>query len=282
MINFCRPFKCIFFVQLLMNPVHPLPASNFTMKKIFLIIAAACLLLTGCLETTQEITLKEDGSGTFSTTSDMGSILGMARQLGDADKLEEAGGKVMDTTIMLGAQADSIPGLTTLEKELLKQGSMNMKFDFKNEEFKTKLDFPFSNPDEIKKINNLTGKLFLSAMKNQIGESPMAGGMKGEIPALSSFDDYYILEFSDGELKKKLNKEKYSSVSSDEYLNGLKEAASMGIPVGATYIINLPRPAEKAEGKKVKLSDDKRKVTVKVELDDFFDDPEKLEFKIKY
>ena len=56
----------------------------------------------------------------------------------------------------------------------------------------------------------------------------------------------------------------------------------MGIPVGVTCIINLPKPAEKVEGKNVTLSDDKKKVTIKADLDDLFNDPEKLEFKIKY
>lgn len=252
------------------------------MKKTFLAILAGCFLLTGCLETTQEITLKEDGSGSLSTTSDMGTILGMAKQMGGASELEKAGDKAMDTTIMLGAQADSIPDLTMEEKELLKKGSMNMKFNLKADELKTRLHFPFTNPGQIAAFNKLTGKLLSTALKDQMGNSPMAGGMGGEIPPMSSFDDYYILEFSNGELKKKLDKEKYNTVSSDEYLNGLKQAATMGIPVGATYVINLPRPAEKVEGKNAKLSDDKMKVTVKVELDDFFDDPEKLEFKIKY
>lgn len=251
------------------------------MKKFFLLLLTGCALLTGCLETTQEITLKEDGSGSLSTTSDMGTILGMARQMGGASELEKAGDKAMDTTILLGAQADSIPDLTMEEKELLKKGSMNMKFNLKADEFKTRLDFPFADPGQIAVFNKLTGKLLANALKNQVGDSPM-GGMGGEIPPISSFDDYYTMEFSNGELKKKLNKEKYNTVSSDEYLNGLKQAATMGIPVGATYVINLPRPAEKVEGKNAKLSDDKMKVTVKIELDDFFDDPEKLEFKIKY
>lgn len=248
------------------------------MKKLLLFVAAGCFVLTGCLETTQEITLKEDGSGMMSTTSDMGSILGLAKQMGGAEELEKAGDQKMDTMIALGSQADSIPDLTTEEKALLKKGSMNMKMNLKENEFKTRLDFPFSNPGEIEIFNRLTGKLLGAAIKDQMAGAPMGG----EMPPMSSFDDYYKLEFSNGELKKKLNKDKYSSVSTDEYLNGLKQATSMGIPVGATYIINLPRPAEKVEGKNVNLSDDKMKVTVKVGLDDFFDDPEKLEFKIKY
>ena len=113
----------------------------------------------------------------------------------------------------------------------------------------------------------------------------MPGGMpmgSDAMPPPSSFDDYYTLEFSNGELKKKLNKEKYANVDKDEFLNGMKQAAAMGIPVTNTYIINLPRPAEKAEGKNVKLSEDKMKVTISSTMDDFYDNPEKLEFKIKY
>lgn len=249
------------------------------MKKVLLLISAASLMLTGCLETTQEITLNEDGSGTMSTTSDMGAILGLAKQMGGGAEMEKAGDKTIDTTILLATQAEEIPDLTAEEKELLKKGSMNMEMDIKNEVFKTKLDFPFNNPEEIETFTRLTGKLLGNALKGQMDSQ--ASGM-GEIPPMSSFDDYYKMEFSKGELKKKLNKDKYSSLSSDEYLNGLKEAATMGIPVGVTYIINLPKPAEKVEGINVTLSDDKRKVTIKADLGDLYDNPEKLEFKIKY
>lgn len=238
-------------------------------------------MLTGCLETTQEVTLDENGSGTLSTTSDMGMLLGMAKQMGGGAELENAGDKAMDTIIYFGATADSIPDLTADDKALLKKGNMNLKFNLKNDEFKTKLNFPFSNAEELGRFNSLTGKMLSLALKNQMGDASM-GGLGGQMPAFSSFDDYFTLEISNGELKKKLNKEKYAAVASDEFLNGLKEAAGMGLPVGATYIYNLPRPAEKVEGKNVKLSEDKKKVTVKVELDDFFEDPEKFEFKIKY
>lgn len=252
------------------------------MFKKLLALLSVSAVLTGCLETTQEITLKEDGSGSLSTTSDMGTILAMVKQMGGGSELEKAGDQVMDTTITLGSEADSITDMSSAEREMLKKGSMNMKLNLQNDEFSTRLNFPFSKPEEIGTFNKLTGKLFSLALKKQMGDAPLQG-MGGDVPPYSSFDDYFQLEFSNGELKKKLNKEKYQqSASTDEYLNGLKQASGMGIPVGATYVINLPRPAEKAEGKNVTLSDDKMKVTVKVELDDFFNDPEKFEFKIKY
>ena len=142
------------------------------------------------------------------------------------------------------------------------------------------MSFPFTTLNDIQKINRLSGKMMMTTMKSKMpAEMPMGAQ---EMPEPSSFDDYYTLEFSNGELKKKLNKEKYANVEKDEFLNGLKQASEMGIPITSTYIINLPRPAEKVEGKNVKLSDDKMKVTVVTTMDDFYDNPESLEFKIKY
>jgi hypothetical protein len=65
-------------------------------------------------------------------------------------------------------------------------------------------------------------------------------------------------------------------------MQSLKQMSSMGSPINVNYIINLPRPAKKAEGKALKLSDDKKKVTVSVTSDDFFEDPSKFEYKIEY
>jgi hypothetical protein len=103
-----------------------------------------------------------------------------------------------------------------------------------------------------------------------------------DMPTPTSIEDYFTTSFSKGLLLKKLNKEKYAGADKDEYLKGMKESAGMGMPMTTTYIINLPRPAKKVEGKNVKLSDDKKKVTVATDIDDFFDDPSKFEFRIEY
>ena len=58
--------------------------------------------------------------------------------------------------------------------------------------------------------------------------------------------------------------------------------SGMGSPITVNYVINLPRPAKKVEGKAAKLSEDKQKVTVSVTSDDFFDDPSKFEYRIEY
>jgi hypothetical protein len=250
------------------------------MKKIlFSLFAGFAILFTSCLDTTQEITLNDDGSGTYVNTNDMGKILTIAKNMGSAstDKMPQ---QAIDTSFSFVSAADSIPGLSAEEKELLKKGSIHIKMSVEDEKFTTVMNFPFSTLGDISKFNRLSGKMMMESLKGKMPtQMPMGSDA---MPESSSFDDYYTLEFSNGELKKKLNKEKYADVEKDEFLNGMKQAGAMGIPVISTYIINLPRPAEKVEGKNVKLSEDKKKVTVSSTMDDFYDNPEALEFKIKY
>jgi hypothetical protein len=83
-------------------------------------------------------------------------------------------------------------------------------------------------------------------------------------------------------ISKTLNIEKYAGASGDESMKALKQMSGMGSPITSNYIINLPRPAKKAEGKAIKLSADKKKATLTVTSDDFFDDPSKFEYRIEY
>jgi hypothetical protein len=251
------------------------------MKKIFFVIlSATVLLLGGCLVTSEEITINEDGTGSYVNTSDMSSAIAIAKNMGGAgqDKLPV---QKMDSSVLLSSIADKIEGLTEQEKQLMKKGTMDIKMSLEDEKFITSMNFSFSSLDEISQFNKLAGKMMMESLKTQMPEGiPM--GMGNEMPAISSVEDYYKIEFSNDKLEKKLDKDKYANVASDQMLQRMKQAAEFGIPVSHTYIINLPRPVEKAEGKKIKLSEDKKRITVTTGLDDFFDNPESLEFKVKF
>lgn len=251
------------------------------MRKFILPFLTVCtLFLAGCFETTQEITLNEDGSGTISNTNDLSALIGLAKQMGGAGEIEKAPQEVIDSTVSMKEGADSIPNLNSEEREMAKKGTLKIQMNLKEERFLTNLAFPFSKPSQIAAYNKLSGKIMAETMKSQMGDQ--AALPMDQMPEPSSFDDYYTIEFSNGELTKKVNKEKYAGAESDEYLKGVKQMGSMGLTMKANYIINLPRPAQKAEGKNVKLSEDKKKVTISADIDDFFEDPASLEFKIKY
>ena len=251
------------------------------MKKICLFfLFSITLFLAGCLDTTQEITLNEDGSGVLKNTNDMSTLVGLLKQMGQNDAMSRLEDRTVDSTFSLAALIDSSTTLSAEEKALVSQGSMYLNIDMKAEKLINTMILPFSNPGDISKLNKISEKLMEEAMDKQIGKMPEMS--PEEMPEQSSLDDYFKIIYSKGLVTKYIDKEKYANAANDEYLKAIKEASAMGIPVTTTYIINLPVPAKKVEGKNVKVSKDKKQVTVKANIDDFFDDPEKFEFKIEY
>ena len=164
------------------------------MKKILVtFFAGFVILLTSCLDTTQEITLNDDGSGTYVNTNDMGKILTIAKNMGgtSTDKLPQ---QAIDTSFSFASAADSIPDLSTEDKELLKKGSIHIKMSVEDEKFTSVMSFPFSTLVEIQKFNRLSGKMMMESLKGKMpSEMPMGADA---MPESSSFDDYFTLEFS--------------------------------------------------------------------------------------
>jgi hypothetical protein len=250
-------------------------------KLLFSLLTASAFFLAGCLETTQEITIKEDGSGTASYTSDMSALMAMVKQMGSGADTKDMD-KSIDSTVSLKEVADSIEGLTDAQKAMLVKSELRISMDMKSEKFFTKLNFPFASTSEIAACNELSAKVMGETLKGQTaGLNAMSEDGAG-MPQMSSFDDYYTTVYANGSIVRTLNKEKYEKVGEDEYFKGMKETAAMGLSMKANYIINLPRPAKTAEGKGITLSEDKKKITISVDMDDFFDDPSKLEYKIEY
>ncbi len=253
------------------------------MKKLFFLLGFAALLLTGCLETTEEVTVNADGSGSITNTNDMSALMGLLKNMGgDNEAMDKLKGQKMDSSFSMATIVDSIAGLSEADKNLLRTGSMHIKLDAEAEKFMTKMSFSFTNLGQISQLNTLTDKVLGKRVKDLVtqGAGDIGGGEK--IPESSTIASYLDVSFNDGDIKGKVNKDKISTLSSDEFLTGLKELAGMGMTIAHTYVINLPRAATSVEGKSVVLSEDKKKATIKIELNTLYDKPDDIAFKIKY
>ena len=253
------------------------------MKKFLLLLfIAGSFVMTGC-ETTREISLNKDNSGTLTTTTDMSGMIGMAKMSGPNKEMDSLN-EVIDTTLSLDKMADSLNDLTNEEKALVKKGKIGLQMNMPEDKCIIKIEFAFSNPAQINKLDKLSSKLVKQTIKKQLAaaseNSTLPGMPRGDMPE-GSVEDYFIMTYSKGMIEKKLNKERYANVKNDEAMSSLKQMSEMGMGK-STLIINLPRPVKKTGGKNIKLSVDKRKVTITSELEDFFDDATALEFKIEY
>jgi len=254
------------------------------------LIIALCLIstviFTGCFDTIEETTINIDGSGSLVTTIDMSSILKMAKMAG-GDKTDEMGNETMDTVIHLSEYADSMTALTDIEKKLMSSGTMRTIFNPKDEELKMVYSFLYSNTEELGTLNELMKKV-LNKGQSSVMDKLMKSGDEGKAlmgdsdMSMPDLDDYFTYSFTNGKISKKLDKEKYAGVSDNKALSSMREIGQMGLSMSMKVVYNLPEAAKKTEGKGVKLSGDKKTITVETSLDDFFDEPALLEYQIEY
>src|SRR5437762_10606681 len=132
-------------------------------KFICLILTCFTIFLAGCFETTQELTLNENGSGVLNSTNDMSNIFSMMGQMGGGSQMDKI--KDMDSTIRLSDLVDSVKGLTAEEKALIKKGTMKIVLKQKDEKFFTTLSFPFQKIGDVKILQQALPKMTEEATK---------------------------------------------------------------------------------------------------------------------
>ena len=268
------------------------------MKKISWIAALwGLIIFSGCFDTVEELTITENGSGTFVNSIDMGKILGLAKTMGGGnDDMKQFEKLKVDTVINLKDIKDSLKNLNDAEKKIAATGTLRAQVNSSEEKLMFTFTFPFSNVSEIPAIQRIlkkakgdvVGDMMTKIMgeegkKNDGMEMPGIGEEDGQQDEMgANLDAYYTTAYEKGRISRKLNKEKYANVGDDKGLKTLQEMTQMGVTINMKTIINLPKPAKKAEGKGVKLSEDKKKIIMEGTLDDFFEEGSYFEYNIEY
>jgi len=223
----------------------------------------------------------------------MGKLLGLAKTMGSGkDEMKDIDKLKMDTVINLKDLQDSMTKLTAAEKKIAATGTLKIQVDANEDKMNFTFKFPFSNTSEIAGIQGILKRarqdILDDIMQKIMGEEggkdeAMLGNedeKNGDMGA--NVDEYYESVFAKGKITRKLNKEKYAKVEDDKSLKSLQEMAQLGMAINMKTVINLPKPAKKAEGKGLKLSDDKKTIIMEGSLDDFFEDGSYFEYNIEY
>lgn len=259
------------------------------MKRLSVILSLFSLVgLCGCFEITLETTINKDGSGVYSNSTDMGVVMGMLKSMG-GDEAKGLDSLKKDTLVSMAYLKDSITGLTEIQKKLLEKASLRIVFNAAEEKMLMSFEFPFDQPSDLGLINDILKKTRAKAISKELSsmvpgepgsaEQSMMGESDNETPDL---EDYFEYTYEMGKISKKINKEKYATVANDQNLKSIQEMTQLGAPMTMKTVINLPDAATKAEGKGLKLSEDKKKITIEGTIEDFFENPEYFEYIIEY
>jgi hypothetical protein len=263
------------------------------MKRLFVLpVLIALFVLSGCLDTVEETTINDDGSGVVVSSLDMGKMLTMLNEMGGAgDKTKDIEKLEIDTILRMSDMKEKFEKLSDDEKKLLEKGTTHLQISYKDEKFLVSFSVPFSKFSEITAINealkkskgDIMGKVREKVMPSEKkGDDDNDMEIMGEKDGAPDISSYYQFTYEKNKITKKINKEKYAMVEDDDSLKSLRETSQMGVVINFETIINLPKPAKKASGKGVRLSDDKKKITIKGTLDDFFEDGSYFDYEIEY
>lgn len=246
-----------------------------------------CVLFTSCLEINEEVQIKENGSGELSSSMDLSQLIDLMQSMG-GEEFDKKKDEKLDSTVLLKNIVDTAKNLTAEQKELMRDGKLHIKMDMQEKQFKLDMKYPFNS---LERLQKLTGALsdggigFGSMMKGAMGSEQQqgtdqpSGGADDEMDKLLGIFDYNI---SNGLIKKTVNPEKLKKLMDNPKMAEMKQGADMGIEVLYNVTYKLPRPVKKVDNPKAKISDDKKSVSLRLNLMEIFEKPEQFAFTIEY
>jgi hypothetical protein len=257
------------------------------LKYILTVVTMVCM--AGCYEINEEISINADGSGSYVTKMDMSQLIEMMQTFAGEEELAKEGmDRVIDTTVLMKSLLDSAKEVTPEQRELMKDGKMKLQMNVKEKVFKMNMDLPF------KKLNNLQQLMsgqggsggMADVFKNMFGKKGEAQGITDQPapkePDMSDFAGMYDVTVSNGLISKKVNAEKFKALTDRPEMAQMKQLGTTGMEILYTTTIKLPRAAKKTDNPLMKLSDDKKTVTMKYNLLDLLEHPEKYSYTIEY
>ena len=262
------------------------------MKKFLLSISFTLLtafFLTGCLDSQEDVTIKDDGSGVYKNSIDMSGLFDMLQMAAMMDtsansQLKQFSDKNVDSSFSLASFADSSSALTAEEKTLLKNGTVHLNINQQNKIFKVDMTYPFKKVEDLQKILELQKSKKGFNPLRQAGENPALQGLGGgdSDTSMGSPLDGIDIVYKKGLIERKVDQKKVDAAKNSESGNQLKSMGEILDGVTFSTVIHLPRPVKNSSGEKISLSDDKKTLRMKYSLSDMMKNPKALEFKVEY
>jgi len=260
------------------------------MKKYFkyVLAVAISIFFVSCYEVNEEIEINADGSGTYVTKMDMGQLIDMMQTFAGEEELKKDGlDKVYDTTILFKSLLDSSKDVTPEQKELMKDGKMKMQMNIKEKIFKMDMNFPFKDQNSLQQLmsgKGGSGTGITSAFKNMFGKKDEPADQPGapKAPDMGDFAAIYDVTIKNGLIQKKVNAAKYKEFMDRPEMAQMKQLTSSGMEILYTTTIKLPRAAKKPDNPMIKLSPDGKTVTMKYNLLELLENPDKFAYTIQY
>ncbi|WP_153796911.1 hypothetical protein [Foetidibacter luteolus] len=256
--------------------------------KIWLAAVVLSVTLFSCLDTEEKIVIKSDDSGTYSLNVDMGRMMQYMKAFASQKEEIQEMLKAKDTTILFSSFIDTVSQLTAQEKEMLHDGSLNMRVDEENDEMKLSFLVPFKNIAHLQYLKQhfpeMLGKLKAAdkAMGGDGNKQAMSGNANPGGMINPAAQAYSFSAEKNSISNRLVDKAALESVFSGDTLQMVKQALPMMGDMNYKTVFVLYKPVKSFNGANATTSEDKKTVTFSSSLSKLFEQPEAFEYKLEY
>ena len=164
---------------------------------------------------------------------------------------------------------------------------MKLQMNVKESLFKIDMNMPYKNLNNLQQLMSGKGSNggMTSMFKNMFGGKTEPGADQPAAPKQPELGDIsgtYDVTIKNGLISRKVNAEKVKQITDMPEMAQLKQMGTSGMEILYTTTIKLPRAAKKTDNPLIKLSDDKKTVTLKYNLLDLLEHPDKYSYTIEY
>ena len=247
-------------------------------------------VLSSCLELKEKILINEDKSCVYYVSFDLRKMIGKSKQMGSGNG-ENKELEKKDSTIYLKDLIQNSDSLTAAEKELYKDGYINIKLDEANEQMKIAMTCPFRSINNLKEIKENFMKVLdkLKAFEKLTGKQKEAvaeesdSEMASKVMSPGSVDNA-VFTAEPGKITNTFfNTEDYKKeIKSDSLMVAMQTLSAIMGEMTYKTTITTPVPIKNYAGNNAMLSDNKKTISFKNTLTEMMEHPEKLSYKVEY
>lgn len=249
------------------------------------IVVAFVTIFAGCYEINEEITINDNGSGTYITKMDMSALIQMMQSMASEEEIAKSGlNRAIDTVINLKSIMDTAKDVSPEQRRLFQDGTMKMKVDLEKSIFTADVRFPFKSLNDLQLLMSGSGSGGLSEVFKQVfvKKDSAQGGPSMDEQGLDQINNVFDVTVSKSKISRKLNRQRFDSLMAKPELAQARQMIGGGFEIMYTSTIKLPRAVKKSDNTMIQLSADKRTVTMKYDLMKMFETPEKFAYTIEY
>ena len=144
--------------------------NKYQMRKFWTwIVVAFVTIFAGCYEINEEITINDNGSGTYITKMDMSALIQMMQSMASEEEIAKSGlNRAIDTVINLKSIMDTAKDVSPEQRRLFQDGAMKMKVDLEKSIFTADVRFPFKSLNDLQLLMSGSGSGGLSEVFKQV------------------------------------------------------------------------------------------------------------------